>query len=471
MLRILARHLGAPTCDSTAACEGSASKDRTRCHDLYGNDWAIDCDSGHLTVTSPVATDPEQTLPLPGGELASSVAADASGFIWASTDRALFRLNPRALGTNGAEAQGPTAWLEVGSMDTAPLPTGSIAFISAGSRDEARIVLVTTDGRCFQIDFVCGGDLLIEEGEEEDLPWEVLPGRLPVGNHDHFVCEQGGRLWVAGGLTHYRGFPARLHVFDELFHFDPSTESWGSVPMPNQRCYNGLAAMDGKVFVLGGAEPQDQAQSVRLPQAGVLVYDTMADEWLRDFCPVLPQTRMECTAAAVGGRLYLICGVTEENAGPILDSVLSWSPGEPRWREEPPCPAALRQFCSAVIGTTIYCVGGTQQSHFVAFDTTSGVWVEGLAPHPTGPQAPLVGAHNDELWVCGGSRKKDVHVFTPQTNTWRREPDLPCEQSWGAAYSFEGRLLVVGGAHMDPRADDTPVFDDRVFALRSESFA
>ena len=48
--------------------------------------------------------------------------------------------------------------------------------------------------------------------------------------------------------------------------------------------------------------------------------------------------------------------------------------------------------------------------------------------------------------------------------------DLPCEQSWGAAISFRGRLLVVAGAHMDSRADDTPVFDDRVFALRSESF-
>ena len=463
MLRAIATHLQAPNTTS-----GETSTDRTRCHDLYGNDWEIR-GGGHLVVM-PSTNDAEQTLPLPGGAQANSVAADASGFIWASTDRALYRLNPRASGTNGAEARGPTAWLKVGSMGTAPLPAGSIAFIAAGSRDEARIVLVTTGGRCFQVDFAFGGDLLVDEGEEADLPWEVLPGRMPVGNHDHFVCEAAGKLWVAGGLTHYRGFPAKLHVFDELFYFEHSTGVWGSVPMPKQRCYNGLAAMDGKVYVLGGAEPQDPAQSLRLPQASVLVYDTTTEQWLEDFCPALPQTRMECTAAAVGGRLYLICGVTGENAGPMLDSTLSWSPGEPHWREEPPCPAALRQFCSAVIGTTIYCVGGTQQKLFAAFDTVAGVWTEGLAPHPTGPQAPLVGAHNGELWVCGGSRKKDVHVWTPQTNTWRREADLPCEQSWGAAFSFRGRLLVVAGAHMDPRADGSPVFDDRVFALRSESF-
>ena len=74
-----------------------------------------------------------------------------------------------------------------------------------------------------------------------------------------------------------------------------------------------------------------------------------------------------------------------------------------------------------------------------------------------------------EVWVCGGSRKKQVHVYSPDTNTWRQEADLPTEQSWGACWSCEGRLMVVGGAHMDARASGTPVFDDRVFGLRSEA--
>lgn len=151
----------------------------------YGNDWKLE-DNGHVTVRPTGTADAEQTLPLPGGARAKSVAADASGFIWVSTERALFRLNPRAQGTNGADAQGPR-WCKVGSMGTAPLPAGSIAFIAAGCRDEARIVLVTTDGGYFQVDFVFGGDLLVEAGQEADMPWEVLPGRLPVGNHDHFV--------------------------------------------------------------------------------------------------------------------------------------------------------------------------------------------------------------------------------------------------------------------------------------------
>ena len=464
----------------------------------------------------------------------NSIAADASGFIWLATERTLHRLNPRAAGTGGADAEGPT-WRLVGTVGVAPLPScgssssrgsGGIEFVAPASRDEARVVLVMTDGRCFTVDFAFADDvdatsaatltaaLDVKEGEEGDLPWEVVC-RLPVGNHDHFVCETGGKLWVAGGLTHYRGFPATLHVFDELFSFSwrPAADvdvdepagaaagggaaaaaspvgevgggTWSSLPMPTQRCYNGLAAMDSKIYIVGGAEPQDwPAQSVRLPQASVLVYDVVSEAWLPpDFCPPLPETRMECCAAAVGGRLYVICGVTEENAGPTLTSVLSWSPGEATWTDEPPAPEPMRQFCCAVIGETIYAVGGNP-SQFIAFDTSSRSWAsasssadEGqaaaaaaavLAPHPIGPQAPLVGAHGGELWVIGGARQRAVHVWSPQTNTWRQEPDLPCEQSWGAAWSYQGRLLVVGGAHYDPRPDGTPVFDDRVFGLRRE---
>ena len=65
--------------------------------------------------------------------------------------------------------------------------------------------------------------------------------------------------------------------------------------------------------------------------------------------------------------------MTEENAGPTLDSVLSWAPGEAAWREEPPAPQPMRQFCSATIGSTIYSVGSSPSANN-AFTTVSQVW-------------------------------------------------------------------------------------------------
>ena len=52
----------------------------------------------------------------------NSIAADASGFIWLATERTLHRLNPRAAGTGGADAEGPT-WRLVGTVGVAPLPS------------------------------------------------------------------------------------------------------------------------------------------------------------------------------------------------------------------------------------------------------------------------------------------------------------------------------------------------------------
>lgn len=216
------------------------------------------------------------------------------------------------------------------------------------------------DGSSYRVDFTDSttAELMITPGGEvENTTWEVLPGRLPVGNHDHFVAETAGRLWIAGGLTHYRGYPAKLHVFDEMFFYTPGSGVWDSVPMPKQRAYNGLCAADGKVYVMGGSEPQDSAQSVRVPQPDFLIYDVETESWSTG--PSLPVARMECTSTFVTGRVWVMCGslLGDGDPTPPLDSLLSWAPGEASWRAEPPAPVPMRQFCSAVIGSVIYSCG------------------------------------------------------------------------------------------------------------------
>ncbi|HCL27159.1 MAG TPA: hypothetical protein DIC52_01825, partial [Candidatus Latescibacteria bacterium] len=59
------------------------------------------------------------------------------------------------------------------------------------------------------------------------VDWEAQPGRLPGGgNHDIFSVPWQGRLYTAGGLTRYWGFPTRQRIFDDLFAFDPTRGCW-----------------------------------------------------------------------------------------------------------------------------------------------------------------------------------------------------------------------------------------------------
>ena len=50
------------------------------------------------------------------------------------------------------------------------------------------------------------------------------------------------------------GWPAATHVFDELWAYDPRTDVWRvAARIPYGTCYCGLAALDGKIWVVGGA--------------------------------------------------------------------------------------------------------------------------------------------------------------------------------------------------------------------------
>eukprot|EP01048_Picozoa_sp_COSAG05_P015443 COSAG05_NODE_1865_length_3934_cov_6.136375_2_plen_378_part_00 len=337
-------------------------------HDLYGNDWRR-ARGGGVEVRGPSSDGSWVAAPSPAASVLM-IAADSSGFIWAVGPDSLYRLNPRAPGTPGAGD--PLRWAEVEMPDAAF--TGVEA---AGSSFAGSVVVSSKNGERWRVVPNANDDddqafhvVPVDHSDDGDVGrWAVVDAaRLPVGNHDHFLVEAAGRLWIAGGLTHYRGYPAKLHVFDELFSLDLAAAStgdsgtsgkWTSVKMPAQRAYCGLTALNEQIYVLGGSEPQDAEQSIRIPQDTAFVYDITTSSW--SDLPKLPQRRMDCNAAAVRGRVYLIGGATwvagGPNEGPTLSSCVSYAPGEKCWREEPPLPVKARQCCSCVIDDKIYTVG------------------------------------------------------------------------------------------------------------------
>ena len=151
----------------------------------------------------------------------------------------------------------------MGRLGVAPLPAGAIASIAAAHGDEARVVVTLEGGGVLRIDVPQPDplELVVREGPEHDGPWEVI-SRMPCSDHDHFLAEAGGILWVAGGLTNHRGYPAERHVFAELQHYSPRDGAWGSVPMPIALAYCAIAALDERIFVVGGhTHPDDVPQS------------------------------------------------------------------------------------------------------------------------------------------------------------------------------------------------------------------
>jgi hypothetical protein len=282
-------------------------------------------------------------------------------------------------------------------------------------------------------------------------------------------------------------------VLAELFFFDLADPNagWGAVAMPTHVCYNGLAAFQDQIYVIGGSVPNDPDHADRPPVAAVWVYDIGTQVWAS--APPLPAPRMQNVAGVLGGRVWSVGG--SDLAGNNTCETWSYAPGESEWRVEAPAPLPTAQCCACVIRDTMYIsgnfaaapkgVGGPPPplaATLLALDGSGaaggsggggGSWKVLQPDHPTAPKAPLVGAHRGEVWVVGGVKQASVHVFTPgrlggAPGRWRCEESapLPTHQSWGAAWAVGSELWAVGGAHFDARAASY-VFDDRVFTLRT----
>ncbi len=135
---------------------------------------------------------------------------------------------------------------------------------------------------------------------------------------DHGVAATiGDRIYVAGG----RAAAIDSHT-DALDVYDPSTDTWSSGPaMPTSRAGLMGGALDGRLFVAGG-EGNVEAASGVFEQFEA--YDPQAEQWFS--LPVMPTPRHGTGAAAVDGLLFVPGGATVEALGPS-DVHEAWRPG------------------------------------------------------------------------------------------------------------------------------------------------
>lgn len=182
--------------------------------DSMGNVWSVSPDGSVAVAAGAMSPSPArpatQVRPPPDwspGE--AGLACDGAGYMWLTNGSQHWRADPRT--------------------------GGALAFGSAGQ------------------------PIVWEGGLDRPDPvahpgWHPGP-RLPFGNHDIHACECEGKVYVSGGLAP-GGFPAEYRVFDEMFAWDGGDDSeWELVcRMPVRRTFNGLACLEGEIWVCGGAD-------------------------------------------------------------------------------------------------------------------------------------------------------------------------------------------------------------------------
>ena len=236
-----------------------------------------------------------------------------------------------------------------------------------------------------------------------------------------------------------------------------------------------LAEANGRIYVLGGYPPQ---QGPNRTSSAVQIYDIASDSWTLG--PPLPQPNNHGMAAAVNGKIYLLGGQTtdDQQGATAVNKVYEFDPATGVWTEKAPMPTARSGGVAVALAGRIYVAGGRvpRGNDFAVYDVATDQWE--VLPNLPSQRNHLTGAAiNGRIHVVGGRLgnglspdKSDAHeVFDPQTRTWTSAAPLLRARSGMNSVLARGCYHVWGGEAPPPvgMIADHDYYDPRTNSWKS----
>ena len=228
--------------------------------------------------------------------------------------------------------------------------------------------------------------------------------------------------------------------------------SWSkTAPMPVKLSEAAVAAVDGKIYVVGGSTREVVDQ--RLNQE----YDLVTDRWR--LAAQLPRGLTHTGATALNGKIYTVGGFTAAGHGNATNAVFDYDPAKDAWRTVAPLKSPRGSVGVTVLDGKIYAVGGRGTNKVTVgtnevYDPASGKWSE-LAPLPKARDHLAVVAAGGRIHVIGGrldasTDNTNFHdVYNPATNSWETAAPLPTARSGVAGALYQDLVIVAGGECRD----------------------
>ena len=196
--------------------------------------------------------------------------------------------------------------------------------------------------------------------------------------------------------------------------YDPATDTWSTkANMPTSREGLAAAAIDGKLYVVGGWNDTDFP---KVPWRSTLeVYDPATNTWSTK--ANMPTPRINPAAVAIDGKLYVVGGRNVDGYATGLDVLEVYDPVTDTWSTKANMPTGRHGLAAVPIFGWLYAVGGQNS--------------QGLS--------------------------KKLEVYDPVTDDWSTLDDMSTARKWLAAAAIDGKIYAAGG---ELSADDTEP-DDR----------
>ena len=249
------------------------------------------------------------------------------------------------------------------------------------------------------------------------------------------VAVVDGKIYVIGGANQ-EGFRATNE------EYDPAKGVWNfKAQMPTPRSYFGIAVYQNKIYCIGGYIPW-AATGVNE------VYDPETDTW--EAKAPMPTPTLNLQANVVNGRIYLIGG----NSNGTLNQV--YDPANDTWLTKASVPTAVSSYASAVVNNKIYVITSNLNQ---IYDAENDSWSLGApAPLPailgsagatTGVNAPervyVFGADANLPYWQLTTRKFVTQSYDPKNDSWTICASMPIERYGAGIAVVDDLLYVIGG--------------------------
>jgi N-acetylneuraminic acid mutarotase len=154
-----------------------------------------------------------------------------------------------------------------------------------------------------------------------------------------------GKIYAIGGMA--QGKP-----ISTVEVYDPVTDKWTKkTGMPTARYGVSTSAVNGKIYVIGGAPSQE------VTFATVEEYNPTTDTWTTK--ADMPTSRFYHSASVVNGKIYAIGGWTGNAEGEVfLSTVEEYDPLADKWTGKADLPTARGGLSTSVANGKIYAIGG-----------------------------------------------------------------------------------------------------------------
>ncbi len=265
---------------------------------------------------------------------------------------------------------------------------------------------------------------------------------MPTPGYAFGCAAVESRVYAIGGLISEVDSVVPRTVVEA---YDVTADSWilSFAPPPGPRWYSGCAALDGKIYVIGGTDGDTDLSRVDRFDPSTNTWDTVAP---------LPWPRSSLAGCEYGGRIYAIGGYSTTLG--FQRSVARFTPdsGMGRWDVVDSLNTRRANSAAAVAAGWMCAVGGVYFSNLSSFEFSGGSWWAKSSRYMKSARSGAAAVGWDE-WLCAiGGQNKDGPLSSVEavsmvrvTEPWRYLPQMTVPRVFCGAAVVDTNIIVIGG--------------------------